>query len=324
MQNYLELLEDILENGTEKGDRTGTGTLSVFGRQLRWDLREYFPALTLKKLYTRTLRVELIWFLGNHLQDEHYKRFGRTNIKFLVDNNCNIWNDWPYKHYCREVENNPLYLGRTISQDEFVELIKVSDEFAMEWGNLGPVYGKQWRDWEEIAINDDTIFHIHHDQIDDAIYMLKNDPDSRRILVNAWNVGNIAEMQIAGLPPCHTGFQFYSEVIDGERYLSLKWEQRSVDVAAGLPFNIASYGLLLHMVAQVTDHKVKELIADLGDTHIYSNHIEAAKEMISREPLEHCSLEINPDVSSIDDFKIDDFKFINYKSHPPIKLPIAV
>ncbi len=313
MQNYKDLLDHILSNGSIKGDRTGTGTLSTFGNQLRFDLRKSFPAVTLKKLYTRTLRIELIWFLGNHLNNEYYKEFGRTNIKYLVDNNCNIWNDWPYKAYCKANKDK----GDTVTLKEFISLIKYSDEFAKTWGNLGPVYGKQWRDWE-------TKDGRHIDQIAQAIHDLKTNPDSRRIIVNAWNVGELEEMNISGLSPCHRSLQFYSEVIDGERYLSLQWDQRSSDVFLGIPFNIASYGLLLHMIAQVTGHKVKELIGNLGDCHLYSNHIDQSKELLNREPKEQCTLWINPEVTSIDDFDADDFEFKNYISHPALSAPIAV
>tara|TARA_R110002020_G_scaffold41921_12_gene123251 strand:- start:6654 stop:7478 length:825 start_codon:yes stop_codon:yes gene_type:complete len=274
MNNYLELLQDVLDNGIQKEDRTGTGTISVFDRNLKWDLREAFPAVTTKKLWMPGIKHELIWFLGNHLKLDEYKKDNRTNIRYLTDNKVNIWNEW-----------------------------------ADEDGNLGPVYGQQWRDWEGI------------DQIQNLINNLKTDPDSRRHLVSAWNVDQLNSMKLV---PCHYGFQCYSEVIDGERYLSLKFTQRSVDVGLGLPFNIASYGVLLTMLAQCTGHKVKELSCALGDVHIYSNHIEQVKEQLTRETKEPCQLWINPDITDINKFQSGDIKLVDYKSWPTIKMPIAI
>lgn len=274
MNNYLELLQDVLDNGNTKSDRTGTGTISVFDRNLKWDLRESFPAVTTKKLWMPGVKRELIWFLGNHLNLEKYKEDNRTNIKYLTDNKVNIWNAW-----------------------------------ADENGDLGPVYGHQWRDWNGI------------DQIQNLINDIKTNPDSRRHIVSAWNVGDLADM---ALVPCHNFFQCYSELIDGERYLSLKWNQRSCDGFLGIPYNIASYGVLLTMLAQCTGHKVKELSCSLGDVHIYSNHMDQVKEQLTRKPLEPCQLWINPDITDINEFQAEDIKLVDYHSWPTIKAPIAV
>ena len=302
---YLDLAEDILTTGILKKDRTGTGTYSLFDRHLKFDLRKGFPALTTKKLYFKTMVTELIWFLGNHMQLEEYKPFGRTNIKYLVDHGCNIWNDWPHKWFCENVE--------VISKEEFKSRIKTYDNFAMEYGNLGPVYGKQWRDWDGI------------DQIQVMIDTLKNNPDSRRNMVSAWNVGELEEMSKAGLPPCHFGFQAYSrEDSEGLRHLSIKFNMRSTDVGAGLPFNIASYGVLTHMIAQVTGHHVDTLSCSLGDVHIYLNHMDQMKEQLLRTPYKFPELWINPDVIDINQFQREDIKLIDYQHHPAIYLPIAV
>ena len=310
-KTYQDLLQDILDNGVEKKDRTQTGTISVFGRQIRHDMKDGFPLLTTKKMPFKTIVTELLWFLR-----------GDTNIKFLVDNNCHIWDGDAYKAY-----ENKYYKGEAfgykklndleyspdlkLSQEEFISKIKTDDEFAKKWGELGPVYGKQWRDWYE-----DSVGGI--DQIQNLINDLKTNPDSRRLMVNAWNVGELDQMV---LPPCHYGFQVYtrelsleervklfSKNVDGEhlmkyadsdgldvwneilnkhniptRAISLMFNMRSVDTFLGLPFNIASYGLLLEIIAKEVNMVPDELIGNLGDVHLYSNHIEQAKEQIGRK-----------------------------------------
>jgi thymidylate synthase len=343
-KQYTELLEDILTNGVTKKDRTGTGTLSVFGREIRHKMSDGFPLLTTKEIKWESMVTELCWFLR-----------GDTNIKWLVQNDCNIWNGDAYKHYVntsidahnKQMEaNNPMGMitelvnFRPHSKDKFVELIKTDDKFAERWGNLGPIYGKQWRAWErfdeyedsfKVDIVEDTDEHIgftmgsegmvyERDQIAMLIQDLKNNPDSRRLMVNAWNVGEIDQMV---LPPCHYGFQCYtreltvdercfimnkrfktnskrSELHDEEQFetevsqdadalgvpkraLSLLWNQRSVDTFLGLPFNIASYGLLLEIIAKEVNMVPDELIGNLGDTHLYLNHIDQAREQIGSE-----------------------------------------
>jgi thymidylate synthase len=301
-KQYTDLLQDILDNGIEKKDRTGTGTLSVFGRQIRHKMSEGFPLLTTKKMYMRGVITELLWFLR-----------GDTNIQSLVQNNCHIWDGDAYQAYLKECEKN-----RPLTKEEFINKIKTDDEFAKKWGDLGPIYGKQWRSWSGIDINkskDGTPFGYkpkNIDQIANLINDLKKNPDSRRLMVNAWNVGEIDEMV---LPPCHYGFQVYTrelspkeriELAGGKiqekypalieqslricdereiptRAISLMWNQRSVDTFLGLPFNIASYGLLLEILAKEVNMVPDELIGNLGDVHLYSNHIEQAKEQIGRE-----------------------------------------
>ena len=264
MKQYLDLLSHILENGNEKSDRTGTGTKSVFGYQMRFDLQKGFPLLTTKKLHTRSIFHELLWFLK-----------GDTNIKYLHDNKVTIWDEW-----------------------------------ADENGDLGPVYGKQWRAWQGA---DGKIT----DQISQLIHQIKNTPDSRRMLVSAWNVGEVEQM---ALPPCHIIFQFY--VANGK--LSCQLYQRSADVFLGVPFNIASYALLTAMIAQVCGLEPGEFIHTLGDAHLYSNHIEQAKLQLSRTPYELPKLVLNPDVKDIFDFTYEDIKIENYVSHPHIKAEVAV
>ena len=305
MKQYLDLLRDIRDNGTTKTDRTGTGTKSVFGRQLRFDLSEGFPAVTTKKLYMRAIVHELLWFLQ-----------GSTNIKYLVDNDVHIWDEWPYRAYLKK---QGLTVPESASDEwkegikDFTQKIKDDDIFAAEHGELGPVYGSQWRHWP-----DGNGGHI--DQIQQAIDMIKNTPDSRRIIVSAWNVAEIDEMAKAGLPPCHSLFQFY--VADGK--LSCQLYQRSADTFLGVPFNIASYALLVHMVAQVTGLKVGDFVHTFGDTHLYLNHLEQVDEQLSREPKPLPTLWLNPDVTSIFDFKFEDIRLENYESWPAIKAPIAV
>jgi len=307
---YTDLLQDILDNGYTKGDRTGTGTLSVFGRQIRHRMSDGFPLLTTKKMAWKTLVTELIWFLR-----------GGTNIKFLVDNNCHIWDGDCFSNYQkitkREIELNTVMETHPhygLSKEEFINKIKTDDEFANKWGELGPVYGKQWRSWAGKRLYtphtkaDESFIEIKIiDQIANLINDLKTNPDSRRLMVNAWNVGELDSMV---LPPCHYGFQVYTRelsleernkwswdnwgitcemesVLDEQevpkRAISLMWNQRSVDTFLGLPFNIASYGLLLEIIAKAVNMVPDELIGNLGDVHLYSNHIEQAKEQIGRE-----------------------------------------
>jgi thymidylate synthase len=292
-KQYTDLLQDILDNGVQKEDRTGTGTISVFGRQIRHDMKDGFPLLTTKKMPWKVIVTELLWFLR-----------GDTNIKYLVDNGCNIWNGDAFSNYLKTYKGN-----YEMGMEEFVEAIKTNDEFAKRYGELGPIYGKQWRNWDWYEF-DDTVRKV--DQIQNLINDLKTNPDSRRLMVNAWNVGELDQMV---LPPCHYGFQVYtrelsleerlnliSTVIGEEkirthednlarvdklniptRAISLMWNQRSVDTFLGLPFNIASYGLLLEIIAQEVNMVPDELIGNLGDVHLYSNHIDAAKEQIGRE-----------------------------------------
>jgi thymidylate synthase len=264
MQQYNDLLRHVMQHGTKKEDRTGTGTVSVFGYQMRFNLQEGFPLVTTKKVHTKSIIHELLWFLK-----------GDTNIKYLKDNSVTIWDEW-----------------------------------ADENGNLGPVYGYQWRSWPSASGE-------HIDQISQLIDQIKKNPDSRRLLVNAWNVSEISKMK---LPPCHILFQFY--VADGK--LSCQLYQRSADLFLGVPFNIASYALLTHMVAQVCDLEVGEFIHTLGDAHIYSNHFDQVNLQLTREPLPLPTLKLNPEVKNIFDFTYEDIAIENYQSHPAIKAVVAV
>jgi thymidylate synthase len=291
MEQYLMLLRHILESGTEKNDRTGTGTISTFGYQMRFDLSKGFPLLTTKKVFLRGIIHELIWFLK-----------GDTNLRYLAKNNVHIWDAWPYRRYRTSSE------FRDESMEEFVKKVADDEGFAKRWGELGPVYGKQWRDFSGF------------DQIAWVIEEIKRNPDSRRLIVSAWNPPEIEEMAKAGLPPCHTLFQFY--VIDGK--LSCQLYQRSADVFLGVPFNIASYALLTLMVAQVTGLKPGEFIHTLGDAHIYLNHVDQVKLQLTREPRKLPEMKLNPDVKSIFDFKHEDFELIGYDPHPAIKGEVSV
>lgn len=305
MRQYLELLADIKDNGVKKADRTGVGTISVFGRQLRFDLSEGFPAMTTKKLFVRGIIHELIWFLK-----------GSTNIKYLVDNDVHIWDEWPYRYYLMEqgkkVPDSTSEAWK-IGIKEFTENIKSDGKFATKWGELGPVYGYQWRNWPAPDGK-------HIDQISKAIEMIKSNPGSRRIIVSAWNVADIDEMAKAGLPPCHLLFQFY--VSDGK--LSCQMYQRSADTFLGVPFNIASYALLTMMMAHVTGLKAGDFVHTFGDTHLYLNHLEQVELQLSRKPKPLPQMKINPQVKSIDSFNIDDFELTGYDPHPAIRAPIAV
>jgi thymidylate synthase len=373
-KQYTDLLQDILDNGVTKKDRTGTGTISVFGRQIRHKMSDGFPLLTTKKMLFKTIVTELLWFLK-----------GDTNIKYLLDNNCHIWDGDAYKNYCKHfmdeyLEKNKLgesYRNslRPYPIEKFINKIKTDDEFAKQWGELGPIYGKQWRKWtkKKMYLSTDGSYENIYDEADqtviDQISILINDlktnPDSRRLMVNAWNVGELDQMV---LPPCHYGFQVYTRElsldervqllgvekinttdagyyehsyaklkVDEEniptRAISLMFNQRSVDTFLGLPFNIASYGLLLEIIAKTVNMVPDELIGNLGDTHLYLNHIEQAKEQIGREPFELSKLVINSgnenwhllDIDEIiNTFNTDiTFKVDGYQSHPTIKAPLS-
>ena len=356
--DYLKLLKDILDNGIEKQDRTGTGTVSIFGRQIRHKMSEGFPLLTTKKIAFKTVVTELLWFLQ-----------GDTNIKYLVDNGCNIWNGDAYKKYensyaAWKYDSTWSNNGEPWDMENFIRLIKTDERFCSMFGELGPIYGKQWRKWQGWMKykNDDgtTGFgSIWHDQILRLIADLEKNPDSRRLMVNAWNVAEIDKMT---LPPCHYGFQVYTRELDQtervilmdkklgvtenlpayytedemikhnipKRAISLMWNQRSVDTFLGLPFNIASYGLLLLMLAKRVNMVPDELIGNLGDVHLYSNHIEQAKEQLTRELMKLPNIELDFEYTYYDGYitefdKIDrnSIKLINYESHPEIKAPLS-
>ena len=382
-KKYQDLLQDILDNGVIKSDRTGTGTISVFGRQIRHRMAQGFPLLTTKRMAWKTMVTELLWFLR-----------GDTNIKYLIDNDCHIWDGDAYKNYSKEIDKviDGYKCGDImgmqphieacfsdsdklipLTQEEFINKIKTNDEFAEEWGELGPIYGAQWREWytktlikttlkDPLTGNDTYVSGDKWiDQIQNLIEELKTNPDSRRLMVNAWNVGELHQMV---LPPCHYGFQVYTRELGlEERYdiwfvnnyvtgmerffdpnnlpnfddpyyeptptraISLMWNQRSVDTFLGLPFNIASYALLLNIIAREVHMLPEELVGNLGDTHLYLNHIEQAKEQINREPFDLPRLKINGDEPSIIEkikyWKPQDFEIMGYKSHPSIKAPLS-
>ncbi|QKT05531.1 thymidylate synthase [Mycoplasma sp. OR1901] len=289
MKQYLELLNLVKEQGLNKEDRTNTGTISYFGVQTRYDLKNGFPLITTKKMAWKAIVIELLWFLK-----------GETNIKYLVDNNVNIWNEWPYEDF----KKSPDFKGETLK--EFIQKIKDDENFAMKHGNLGPVYGKQWRNFLGV------------DQIKNLINDIKKNPYSRRHIVSAWNPLEVKEM---ALPPCHTLFQFY---VNKNDELSLQLYQRSGDLFLGVPFNIASYSLLLSMVAHVTNLKVGEFVNTIGDAHIYSNHIEQVNEQLSRTPLKLPKLVLNKSIDDIFDFTFEDIKLENYEHLDPIKAKVAV
>ena len=334
-KQYTDLLQDILDNGVTKSDRTGTGTLSVFGRQIRHKMSEGFPLLTTKKMAWKTMVTELLWFLR-----------GDTNIKYLVDNNCHIWDGDAYKAYEKWYDevavHSPFGEVPRMTKESFIKAIGLYDEFAKKWGDLGPVYGKQWRRWEKTQSykvhegGDDYSIEYRQspiDQIQNLINDLKTNPDSRRLMVNAWNVGELDQMT---LPPCHYGFQVYTRKTTREekitnpgkyRAISLMWNQRSVDTFLGLPFNITSYGLLLTILAKEVNMVPDQLIGNLGDTHLYLNHIEQAKEQITREPFELPTLNQFPTYEgsrpSIESYVVGDFTLKDYQSHETIKAPLS-
>jgi len=373
---YQELLQDILDNGVEKDDRTGTGTISVFGRQIRHKMSQGFPLLTTKKMAWKTMVVELLWFLR-----------GDTNIKFLLDYDCHIWDGDAYKNYTKEVDNiidgykcgdimgtqphiEAMFSNSDelipLTKEEFINKIKTDKAFAKQWGDLGPIYGKQWRQWQGwMDMNGNEKGSLWYDQILQLVHSLKTNPDSRRLMVNAWNVAELDQMV---LPPCHYGFQVYTrELSEDERYnlctaqkskmtaiseedyvkyniptraISLMWNQRSVDTFLGLPFNIASYALLLEIIAKEVNMIPEDLIGNLGDVHLYKNHIEQAKEQISREPYDlpaititernwymHEKVKEHLGPKSFNDkilsYRPDCFELVNYQSHPKIKAPLS-
>ncbi len=292
MRQYLDLMQHVLDHGAKKEDRTGTGTLSVFGYQMRFDLSAGFPLLTTKKVFLKGIIHELLWFLA-----------GDTNIKYLVDNGVRIWNEWPHATYLKAT-------GEQLPLEDFVQRIREDDAFAAEWGGIGPGYGHQWRSWP-------TPNGGHIDQISQLVQQIKNNPDSRRLLVSAWNV---AEVENMALPPCHTLFQFY--VAEGK--LSCQLYQRSADIFLGVPFNIASYALLTMMIAQACDLEPGDFVHTLGDAHLYSNHLEQTNLQLSRETLPLPTMKINPQVKDLFAFKFEDFELQNYQCHDPIKAPVAV
>jgi thymidylate synthase len=359
-KQYQDLLQSILDYGVEKQDRTGTGTKSIFGYTIRHNMSEGFPLLTTKKMAWKTMVTELLWFLR-----------GDTNIKYLVDNRCHIWDGDAYQAYIKRY-NKGEYVGKTkllenskknrtltepFTIEEFIDKIKTDDEFAKAWGELGSIYGKQWRSWEKWYIDENRrylTFTKKIDQITNLINDLKTNPDSRRLMVNAWNVGELDQMV---LPPCHYGFQVYTrELSESERFnwygnkigshmhhdhieqemnennvpkraISLMWNQRSVDTFLGLPFNIASYGLLLTILAKEVNMVPDQLIGNLGDTHLYLNHIEQAKEQITREPFELPTLNQFPTYSGtrpgFESYVVGDFTLKDYQSHQSIKAPLS-
>jgi thymidylate synthase len=379
-KQYQQLLQDIIDYGVEKKDRTGTGTKSIFGYTIRHKMSDGFPLLTTKKVAFKTMVTELLWFLK-----------GDTNIKYLVDNDCHIWDGDAYKNYLNNHTEDSSYRVayfdeevkfRPYTSEEFINNIKSNDAFAKQWGELGSIYGKQWRNWTiKTLIDPNTFEYPYVDQIQNLINNLKTNPDSRRLLVSAWNVAELDQMV---LPPCHYGFQVYTRELSFEerasrsylysklptqtdmptlssfvadilptdengwsnlfdefniptRAISLMWNQRSVDTFLGLPFNIASYGLLLEIIAKVVNMVPDELIGNLGDTHLYLNHIEQAKLQTSRDTFELPKLNINTEFwqtesgecgvgplnTNLQGFEIDDFQLENYQSHPSIKAPLS-
>lgn len=301
MQNYLSLLDHILTKGTTKGDRTGTGTKSVFGYQMRFDLQEGFPILTTKKVHWKSIVHELIWFIR-----------GDTNLRYLVQHGVRIWNEWPFQYYLQQnglTESFPKHSPEWKAEMKtFVQRIIDNPDFAKEWGELGPVYGRQWRNFSGV------------DQLAGVIESIKTNPDSRRHIVTAWNPVDIPEMAKAGLPPCHTMFQFY--VADGR--LSCQLYQRSADTFLGVPFNIASYALLVHLVARECGLEVGDFVHTLGDAHLYSNHLEQTKEQLSRTPGKLPTLQIRDTAPGIFEIGYDDIELVGYEPQAGIRAPIAV
>ncbi len=301
MIQYHNLMKFILDNGVEKMDRTGVGTRSIFGYQMRFNLSDGFPLLTTKRVHFKSILHELLWFIR-----------GDTNIRYLVSNGVNIWNDWPYQNWLKETGQNVKY--QTYSPEwranmkEFVEKIKEDDEFASKYGDLGPVYGRQWRNFGGV------------DQLAQLIDDLNNNAHSRRLIVSAWNPEDIPVMVKSGLPPCHTLFQFY--VADGK--LSCQLYQRSADVFLGVPFNIASYALLTFMIAKVTGFEPGDFVHTFGDAHLYLNHFDQVNEQLSRDSYPLPNLIINDGVATLFDFLYEDFELRNYQHHPAIPASVAV
>ncbi len=301
MKQYLDLMQYILDHGVDKSDRTGTGTRSVFGYQMRFNLEEGFPLVTTKKTHLKSIIHELLWFVQ-----------GDTNIRYLVQNGVNIWNDWPFQSYLKQNDLEEKYPKYSevwkVHMKEFVTRIKEEEGFARQYGELGPVYGHQWRNFEGV------------DQISGVVEDIKTKPDSRRLLVSAWNPKDIPVMAKSGLPPCHSLFQFY--VAEGK--LSCQLYQRSADVFLGVPFNIASYALLTMMIAQVCGLGLGDFVHTFGDAHLYSNHFEQAKLQLSREPRPLPQMKLNPTVTDLFSFQFDDFTLEDYHPHPAIRAVVAV
>ena len=301
MKQYLDLMRHVKNNGIRKGDRTGTGTISAFGYQMRFDLSEGFPLVTTKKVHLKSIIYELLWFIQ-----------GDTNIKFLVKNGVNIWNDWPFQNWLKETKQDKEYSMYSQAwrdkMKEFIERIKEDKKFSDQYGDLGPVYGQQWRNFQGI------------DQLNGLINDINKFPDSRRLIVSAWNPRDIPVMEKSGLPPCHTLFQFY--VAEGK--LSCQLYQRSADVFLGVPFNIASYALLTMMIAQATDLKLGDFVHTFGDAHLYVNHLEQVEEQLSRRPHALPNMQINPLITNIFDFQYTDFQLNNYDPEPAIPARVAV
>ena len=301
MKQYLDLVRHIRDHGTIKEDRTGTGTVSIFGYQMRFNLADGFPLVTTKRVHLKSILHELLWFIK-----------GDTNIKYLVQNGVGIWNDWPYQNWLRETgqaQNLQIYSSEwRLVMKEFIERIKSDDTFARQYGDLGPVYGKQWRNFGGV------------DQLTNLVNDIKTNPDSRRLIVSAWNPQDIPVMIKSGLPPCHSLFQFY--VAEGR--LSCQLYQRSADVFLGVPFNIASYAILTMMIAQVTGLRPGDFIHTFGDAHLYLNHMEQVEEQLSRAEFDLPELKVNPSITSLFDFVFEDFELQNYMSHEPISAPVAV
>ena len=295
MKQYLEMCKYVLENGEDRSDRTGTGTRSVFGYQTRYDLRDGFPLMTTKKMFIRPIAEELLWFIK-----------GDTNIKYLVDRNVKIWNEWPYENYKKSKD----YQGETI--EEFIEKIKnlpEDDPFVLKYGDLGPVYGAQLRNFNYEGV----------DQLAKLVDSLKNDPFSRRHIICAWNPAQVDNMT---LPPCHAFLQFY--VSADKKYLSCQLYQRSADIFLGVPFNIASYALMVEMLARTCGYEAKEFVHTIGDAHIYKDHFDVVKQQLERKPLPKCKLVLNPEVKSIFDYKIEDIKIEDYQSYGKLVGKVSV
>ena len=301
MKQYLDLMRHIRDSGIRKEDRTGTGTLSVFGYQMRFDLTEGFPLVTTKKVHLKSIIHELLWFIR-----------GDTNIRYLVQNGVNIWNHWPFQSWLNQTgqaDDYPMYSAEWREQmKRFVAKIREDEVFAAQYGDLGPVYGHQWRNFEGV------------DQLAQVIEEIRSNPDSRRLIVSAWNPKDIPVMVKSGLPPCHSLFQFY--VTDGR--LSCQLYQRSADVFLGVPFNIASYALLTLMVAQVAGLKPGDFVHTFGDAHLYANHEQQIEEQLGRSPFPLPHMAINPAVTDLFDFRFEDFELLNYQCHAPIAAPVAV
>ena len=301
MQQYLDLMRRIRDQGVKKEDRTGTGTLSIFGHQMRFDLSEGFPLVTTKKVHLKSILHELLWFIR-----------GDTNIRYLVENGVGIWNDWPYQNWLRQSGQDqalPMYSDQwRAGMKEFVERVKTNQEFANEYGDLGPVYGKQWRNFGGV------------DQLAQLMDDIRQNPDSRRLIVSAWNPQDLPVMVKSGLPPCHSLFQFY--VAEGR--LSCQLYQRSADVFLGVPFNIASYAALTMMIAQVAGLALGDFVHTFGDAHLYLNHMDQVEEQLSRSSFDLPHLSINPEVNSLFNFVYSDFDLQNYRSHGAISAPVAV